>query len=108
MDTILIEIYQYSLFHFCLQKKHPDLASLQAQSTGEDSNSSDHSAASDAGDYDDTMNGSMDQRFSSFLGLQGIPGLLPGPSGMNDSFGKFTHLPNFFLLQTTKKNRSFF
>ncbi|XP_055299357.1 protein abrupt isoform X2 [Sitodiplosis mosellana] len=67
-------------------KKHPDLASLQAQSTGEDSNSSDHSAASDTGDYDDTMNGSMDQRFSSFLGLQGIPGLLPGPSGMNDSF----------------------
>lgn len=68
---------------------------MQAQSTGEDSNSSDHSAASDTGDYDDTMNGSMDQRFSSFLGLQGIPGLLPGPSGMhNDSFGKF--LPKTF------------
>lgn len=77
------------LFFVLLQKKHPDLASLQAQSTGEDSNSSDHSAASDTGDYDDTMNGSMDQRFSSFLGLQGIPGLLPGPSGMHsDSFGK--------------------
>lgn len=84
--------FSFSLSHFAthIQKKHPDLASLQAQSTGEDSNSSDHSAASDAGDYDDTMNGSMDQRFSSFLGLQGIPGLLPGPSGMhNDSFGKF-------------------
>ncbi|XP_031633787.1 protein abrupt isoform X4 [Contarinia nasturtii] len=67
-------------------KKHPDLTSLQAQSTGEDSNSSDHSAASDAGDYDDTMNSSMDQRFSNFLGLQGIPGLLPGPSGMGDGF----------------------
>lgn len=90
-------VYPILLFVFSfipvrkLQKKHPDLASLQAQSTGEDSNSSDHSAASDAGDYDDTMNGSMDQRFSSFLGLQGIPGLLPGPSGMhNDSFGKFS------------------
>lgn len=71
------------------------MASLQAQSTGEDSNSSDHSAASDAGDYDDTMNGSMDQRFSSFLGLQGIPGLLPGPSGMGDGFGKFS----FFLIK---------
>lgn len=89
--------FSFSLFRFSLcicthtQKKHPDLASLQAQSTGEDSNSSDHSAASDTGDYDDTMNGSMDQRFSSFLGLQGIPGLLPGPSGMhNDSFGKFS------------------
>lgn len=79
-----------------LQKKHPDLASLQAQSTGEDSNSSDHSAASDTGDFDDGMNGSMDQRFSNFLGLQGIPGLLPGPSGMHsDSFGKFQF--NFFL-----------
>lgn len=66
------------------------MASLQAQSTGEDSNSSDHSAASDAGDFDDGLNGSMDQRFSNFLGLQGIPGLLPGPSGMHDnSFGKF-------------------
>lgn len=65
------------------------MASLQAQSTGEDSNSSDHSAPSDAGDFDDGLNGSMDQRFSNFLGLQGIPGLLPGPSGMHDnSFGK--------------------
>lgn len=82
-----------------LQKKHPDLASLQAQSTGEDSNSSDHSAASDAVDYDDSMNnGSMDQRFSNFLGLQGIPGLLPGPSGMhNDSFGKSTIFEFNFL-----------
>lgn len=43
----------------------------------------------------DGLNGSMDhQRHSfpgAFLGLQGIPGLLPGPSGMHgaDSFGKF-------------------
>lgn len=77
-------------------QKHPDLASLQAQSTGEDSNGSDHSAASDAGDYDDGMNGSMDQRFSNFLGLQG---LLPGPSGMHsDSFGEFNfHLVHWLL-----------
>lgn len=74
-----------------MQKKHPDLASLQAQSTGEDSNSSDRSVASD-GDLDDAMNGSMDQRFQNFLGLQGITGLLPGPSGMHgaDSFGEFS------------------
>lgn len=68
------------------------MASLQAQSTGEDSNSSDHSVASDVGDLDDGLNGSMDQRhsFQNFLGLQGIPGLLPGPSGMHgaDGFGK--------------------
>lgn len=77
---------------------------MQAQSTGEDSNSSDHSAASDTGDYDETMNGSMDQRFSSFLGLQGIPGLLPGPSGMpNDSFGKSSH---WFHPQFKKKMKN--
>lgn len=71
------------------------MASLQAQSTGEDSNSSDHSVASDHNDMDATMdglNGSVDQRHSfpsAFLGLQGIPGLLPGPSGMHgDNFGK--------------------
>ncbi|XP_037050475.1 protein abrupt isoform X3 [Bradysia coprophila] len=75
------------------KQSHPDLATLQAQSTGEDSNSSD-TAASDHGDMDhmDGLNGSMDhQRHSfpgAFLGLQGIPGLLPGPSGMHgaDSF----------------------
>lgn len=43
---------------------------------------------------DDGLNGSMDQRHSfNFLGLQGIPGLIPGPSGMHgaDSFGEFTY-----------------
>jgi hypothetical protein len=85
------------LKHFYLQKKHPDLASLQAQSTGEDSNSSDHSVASDNADLDATMDGlNGDQRHSfpsAFLGLPGIPGLLPGPSGMHgDSFGK-SNLP---------------
>lgn len=77
------------------KQSHPDLATLQAQSTGEDSNSSD-TAASDHGDMDhmDGINGSMDHprhSFPGFLGLQGIPGLLPGPSGMHgaDSFGKF-------------------
>lgn len=87
------------------------MASLQAQSTGEDSNGSDHSLASDDGELDvpmDGLNGSMDQRHSfpsAFLGLQGIPGLLPGPSGMHgDSFGKFIirylacFKPNFILL----------
>ncbi|KAJ6646486.1 Protein abrupt [Pseudolycoriella hygida] len=73
------------------KQSHPDLATLQAQSTGEDSNSSD-TAASDRGDMDhDELNGSMDHprhSFPSFLNLQGIPGLLPGPSGMHgaDSF----------------------
>lgn len=81
-----------------IQQKHSDLASLQAQSTGEDSNSSD-TAASDAGDIPlDGMNGSMEHSRTptfpgSFLGLQG---LLPGPSGLhgNDNFGEF--LTNFF------------
>lgn len=70
------------------------MATLQAQSTGEDSNSSD-TAASDHGDMDHMdLNGSMEhQRHSfpgAFLGQLGIPGLLPGPSGMHgaDSFGK--------------------
>ncbi|XP_037912363.1 protein abrupt isoform X3 [Hermetia illucens] len=70
--------------------KHPDLASLQAQSTGEDSNSSD-TEPSDRGDGQldvtmDSMNGSMDNTRSHsfpFLGLQGIPGLIPGPSGIH-------------------------
>lgn len=80
------------------------MASLQAQSTGEDSNSSD---ASDRGDLDDQMdgiNGSLDHARSSgfpsaFLGLQGIPGLLPGPSGMHgaDNFGKLMFYNNVFL-----------
>lgn len=72
------------------------MSTIQAQSTGEDSNSSD-TAASDHGDLDhlDGMNGSLEQRHSfpsGFLGLQGIPGLLPGPSGMHgsDNFGKST------------------
>lgn len=71
---------------------HTDLAQLQAQSTGEDSNSSD-TAASDHGDMDTMeLNGSMDslqQRHfaGSFLGLQGI---LPGPSGLHSAdFGEF-------------------
>ncbi|ALC39307.1 lolal [Drosophila busckii] len=56
------------------------------QSAGEDSNSSD-TEPSDRGDghHDGTLDG-MDNRSHSFpnafLGLQGIPGLLPGPSGL--------------------------
>ncbi|XP_070506265.1 protein abrupt isoform X5 [Chironomus tepperi] len=70
--------------------QHPDLQSLQAQSTGEDSNSSD-TVASDAGDVHDGLNGSLDHSRTptfqnSFLGLQNLPGLLPGPSGMSDNF----------------------
>ncbi|GLH00718.1 Protein abrupt [Gryllus bimaculatus] len=92
------------------QSKGNSDSSLQAQSTGEDSNSSD-TAASDRGgpmsdlvqpksepsDYstmDDNHpgNGSMGldhQRTPPFpaalLGLQGIPGLIPGPSGLHNS-----------------------
>ncbi|KAG5683675.1 hypothetical protein PVAND_012941 [Polypedilum vanderplanki] len=70
-----------------IPNQHADLQSLQAQSTGEDSNSSD-TVASDAGDMHDGLNGSLDHSrtptfANSFLGL---PGLLPGPSGMGDNF----------------------
>lgn len=73
-------------------QKHPDLASLQAQSTGEDSNSSDGQASDRDEDGMDGLNGSMDHNRSSFpsafLSLQGIP-LMPGPSVMhNDNFGE--------------------
>lgn len=85
-------------------QNHSDLASLQAQSTGEDSNSSD-TAASDQGDGQMDINGSMDMDHhsrtptfgASFLGL---PGLLPGTSGMHggDNFGEFTIY--YFLLMS--------
>lgn len=75
-----------------VNQKHPDLASLHAQSAGEESNSSD-TEPSDRGDGQldgtmDSMNGSLDNQRShsfpsAFMGLQGIPGLLPGPSGMH-------------------------
>ncbi|XP_034668203.1 protein abrupt isoform X5 [Drosophila subobscura] len=61
------------------------------QSAGEDSNSSD-TEPSDRGDgqHDGTLDGIDNQRSHSFpnafLGLQGIPGLLPGPSGMGSDF----------------------
>ncbi|XP_058453780.1 protein abrupt isoform X2 [Malaya genurostris] len=67
---------------------HPDLLSLQAVASGEDSNSSD-TAASDHGDDIEGMNGNVEHTRPSFpfLGLQGIPGLIPGPSGMHgDNF----------------------
>lgn len=82
--------------------QHSDLQSLQAQSTGEDSNSSD-TVASDAGDVQmDGLNGSMDHSrtssfANSFLGLQNIPGLLPGPSGMPDNFGEFSIFFSIFI-----------
>lgn len=75
-----------------VNQKHPDLASLHAQSAGEESNSSDTEPSDRCdGQTDGTMdsiNCSVDnqrsQSFSSaFLGLQGIPGLLPGPSGIH-------------------------
>uniref|UniRef100_A0A182W7B8 BTB domain-containing protein n=1 Tax=Anopheles minimus TaxID=112268 RepID=A0A182W7B8_9DIPT len=68
--------------------KHPDLLSLQAVASGEDSNSSD-TAASDHGDDIEGLNGNLEHTRPSFpfLGLQGIPGLIPGPSGMHgDNF----------------------
>ncbi|XP_030383990.1 protein abrupt-like [Scaptodrosophila lebanonensis] len=70
------------------------------QSAGEDSNSSD-TEPSDRGDvhHDGTMDGMDNQRShsfpSAFLGLQGIPGLLPGPSGMGaNDFGTFINATN--------------
>jgi hypothetical protein len=57
--------------------------------------------ASDAGDVQmDGLNGSMDHSrtssfANSFLGLQNIPGLLPGPSGMPDNFGEFQFASQF-------------
>ncbi|XP_049821816.1 protein abrupt isoform X3 [Aethina tumida] len=92
------------------KEKNNSDSSLQAQSTGEDSNSSD-TAMSDHGhdvtpktepsDYpmlDDhhpynTNGGLMDQNRSSFpgalLGLPGLGGLMPGPSGMHNSPDSF-------------------
>ena len=79
----------------------------QQQSADEDSANSDN-AGSDQEDNDGTMdgmNGSMEHNRpsfpSSFLGLSGIPGLLPGPSGMHgDNFGKhiFTNYSIIFCL----------
>lgn len=74
---------------------HPDLAQLQAQSTGEDSNSSD-TAASDHGDMDGmdhSLNGSLDNMQQRHFagGFLGLAGMLPGPSGMHGSdFGEYT------------------
>lgn len=73
--------------------KHPDLSSLQAMASGEDSNSSD-TAASDHGDDIEGINGNVEHTRPSFpfLGLQGIPGLIPGPSGMHgDNFDARQH-----------------
>ncbi|KFB39500.1 hypothetical protein ZHAS_00006997 [Anopheles sinensis] len=69
--------------------KHPDLISLQAAASGDDSNSSDN-GASDHGE-DDELNGNLEHTRPSFpfLGLQGIPGLIPGPSGIGDNFGEY-------------------
>uniref|UniRef100_A0A182Q3Y5 BTB domain-containing protein n=1 Tax=Anopheles farauti TaxID=69004 RepID=A0A182Q3Y5_9DIPT len=76
-------------------QKHPDLLSLQAAASGEDSNSSD-TAASDHGDDIEGLNGNIEHTRPSFpfLGLQGIPGLIPGPSGMHgDNFGEYPLCP---------------
>ncbi|XP_055680379.1 protein abrupt isoform X10 [Lutzomyia longipalpis] len=84
---------------FKTSQKHPNLASLQQQSNGEDSNSSD--AASDREDSGmdgamDGLNGSIESSRtpsfpSAFLGLQGLP-LMPGPSGMHgDNFDVHQH-----------------
>ncbi|XP_035783796.1 protein abrupt-like isoform X5 [Anopheles albimanus] len=69
-----------------LPSKHADLL---LQASGEDSNSSD-TAASDHGDDIEGLNGNVEHTRPSFpflQGLQGIPGLIPGPSGMHgDNF----------------------
>lgn len=68
---------------------------MQAQSTGEDSNSSD-TAASDHGDMDGmdhSLNGSLDNMQQRHFagGFLGLAGMLPGPSGMHGSdFGEYT------------------
>uniref|UniRef100_A0A182IRK4 BTB domain-containing protein n=1 Tax=Anopheles atroparvus TaxID=41427 RepID=A0A182IRK4_ANOAO len=81
--------------------KHPDLLSLQAAASGEDSNSSDN-AASDHGE-DDELNGNLEHTRPSFpfLGLQGIPGLIPGPSGIGDNFGEYPLHSASFLFSCT-------
>lgn len=73
------------------------------QSAGEDSNSSD-TEPSDRGDgqHDGTLDGMDNQRSHSFpnafLGLQGIPGLLPGPSGLGgNDFGKYPDHFSYFV-----------
>ncbi|KAI9585318.1 hypothetical protein GQX74_001165 [Glossina fuscipes] len=83
-----------------LQKLHGDLSSLHAQSAGEDSNSSD-TEPSDRGDgpHDGTTMDSLDNQRShtfpsAFLGLQGISGLLPGPSGMAANDFVWTKIAN--------------
>ncbi|XP_035783793.1 uncharacterized protein LOC118461975 isoform X2 [Anopheles albimanus] len=62
--------------------------------SGEDSNSSD-TAASDHGDDIEGLNGNVEHTRPSFpflQGLQGIPGLIPGPSGMHgDNFDARQH-----------------
>lgn len=88
--SIVIQLSSNDLDLFFLTQKHPDLSSLQAMASGEDSNSSD-TAASDHGDDIEGMNGNVEHTRPSFpfLGLQGIPGLIPGPSGMHgDNFGE--------------------
>ncbi|XP_055589919.1 signal transducer and activator of transcription B isoform X5 [Uranotaenia lowii] len=75
------------------QQKHPDLLSLQNVANGDDSNSSD-TGASDHGDDIESMNENVEHTRPSFpfLGLQGIPGLIPGPSGMHgDNFDARQH-----------------
>lgn len=86
--------------HPLSQKQHNDMGSLHGQSACDDSNSSD-TEPSDRGDgqNDGTMDSMDNQRSHSFpnafLGLQGIPGLLPGPSGMGGDFGKSTSFALF-------------
>ncbi|XP_035915905.1 broad-complex core protein isoforms 1/2/3/4/5-like isoform X2 [Anopheles stephensi] len=71
----------------------PTLTVPSAAASGEDSNSSD-TAASDHGDDIEGLNGNIEHTRPSFpfLGLQGIPGLIPGPSGMHgDNFDARQH-----------------
>ncbi|XP_053676903.1 protein abrupt isoform X2 [Anopheles nili] len=88
--------------------KHPDLLSLQAAASGEDSNSSD-TAASDHGDDIEGLNGNLEHTRPSFpfLGLQGIPGLIPGPSGMHgDNFDARQHCDALIKEELDEPHRS--
>lgn len=83
------------------------------QSAGEDSNSSD-TEPSDRGDgqHDGTLDSLDNQRSHSFpnafLGLQGIPGLLPGPSGMGgNDFGELNKLCFYYTINFPTLRASF-
>lgn len=101
--------YYNRILHFCFPHQKHELG----QSAGEDSNSSD-TEPSDRGDgqHDGTLDSLDNQRSHSFpnafLGLQGIPGLLPGPSGMGgNDFGESNCLSWYIFSSALRALNSF-